>query len=208
MLSKRFTGPRAAARRDSSTTHYFLPSPLCRDWCFLCLPRKPSGRPSFLLPYARRCKIFLEPFCQLRNLFQCASIAAASFFRAHRSQARSTMLFAVASCFNDSAASAMCLFLERAKITFLAFTMWVHLVSALRSSGSPNSIASHAINDSLSSRQTTGRGAWPRGAVALLRRLARRRRVAVGHVAGHCVAARSGCSGSVWERCVLKRCGV
>ena len=49
-------------------------------------------------------------------------------------------------------------------MTFLAFTTWVHLVSARRSSGSPNSMASHAINDSLSSRQTTGRGAWPLGA--------------------------------------------
>ena len=31
------------------------------------------------------------------------------------------MLFAVASCFSDSAASAMCLFLELARMTFLAF---------------------------------------------------------------------------------------
>ena len=31
-------------------------------------PENPSGRPSFLLPLARLCNIFLDPFCQLRNV--------------------------------------------------------------------------------------------------------------------------------------------
>ena len=161
---QRTTGQPKATPRDSTTTHYFLPSPLCRDWCFLCLPRKPSGRPSFLLPFARLWIIFLDPFCQLRNLFQCASIEAASVFREHWAQALSMMLFAVASCFKLSAASATCLFLARARITFRAFTTWVHLVNAFLISGSPSSTASHVMSDALSSLQTTGRGAWPRGA--------------------------------------------
>ena len=95
-FQRRFTGPRVdGCDGDSTTTNYFLPSPLCRDWCFLCLPRKPKGRPSFLLPFARLWIIFFDPFCQLRSLFQCARTAAASVFLEHWAQARSTMLLAV-----------------------------------------------------------------------------------------------------------------